>query len=187
MLKTLHGLDGEKREHERNRNEFALNYVNLIESPLWGARWHLFLKILLCVNMGCHWTFYDYVDTKGKNLINLWLNDEAKRAKAQFNSTIHMLESIPYGTWRRPWVDTLKGKCKGLFEVRLQGLEFRILAFHGPGQSCSTLAIGLVKKSNKVRIEDCLKALDIKDLVDSRPSERRVVHDFGGEKDEIPA
>ena len=135
--------------------------------------------------MGCHWTFYDYVDTKGQNIINLWLNKEGEQAKAKFNSRINMLESIPHGQWRRPWVDTLKDECAGLFEIRVKscGLEFRILAFHGPGQHCPTLALGIIKSGDKVPVEDCKRALDIKGIVWAHPSERRVVHDRDGEKE----
>ena len=161
--------------------------MNLIWYLLEYVRWYAFLKILFCESMGCHWTFYDYVDEKGQNLINLWLNNEGKRAKATLNSRIMILESIPPGKWTRPRVDTLSDECAGLFEIRAEKsrVQYRLLGFHGPEERCPTLAIGIIKPGKKVRIEDCKAALDIKKIVEAQPSKRRVVHDFDEEKEQV--
>ena len=138
--------------------------------------------------MGLHWTFYDYVDENGQNLINLWLNDEGKKAKASLNNRIKHLESIPPGKWTRPRVDTLTEECAGLFEIRTEksNAQYRLLGFHGPKQRCPTLAIGIIKE-DKVPVEDCKRALDIEKIVLADPCKRRIVHDFDGKKEQVPA
>ena len=41
------------------------------------------------------YTFYDYIDENGNNIIKNWLNGDAKDAKAHFNQVIPHLEATP--------------------------------------------------------------------------------------------
>lgn len=134
--------------------------------------------------MGLFWTFYDYVDEDGDNSIHRWLNTEGKEAKAKFNLWIRHLEATEPGRWCRPLVDTLTDECQGLFEIRVKvaGMNYRLLGFHGPGQCEPTLALGSLKNTPKVPPENCKRALVIKDIVCQHSAERRVEHDFNGQE-----
>ena len=133
--------------------------------------------------MGFYWTFYDYVDENGENLINRWLNNEGKKAKSKFNSWIRHLEGTAPGKWKRPLIDTLTDDCEGLLEIRAiqSGINYRLLVFHGPDQCRPTLALGIIKQTDKVPPEDCKRTLRIKEIVDGDPTNRRVEHDFNGQ------
>ena len=86
--------------------------------------------------MGSEFTFYDYIDARhdGANVINNWLNEEGKPAKAFFNITIVNLEGSPPpssedSVWHYPYVLPLHGEWKGFIEIRekAKGVQYRII------------------------------------------------------------
>lgn len=84
--------------------------------------------------MGREFTFYDYVNGSGVNIINDWLNGAGKEAKAKFNSIIRWLgESPPAASqdslWKRPYIWPLHEKWKGFKEIRsnVKGVEYRLI------------------------------------------------------------
>jgi len=84
--------------------------------------------------MGSVFTFYDYADESGINIINDWLNGAGKEAKAYFNSTIRRLEeSLLTGSqdsvWRRPVTRPLRREWGGFIELRkkAKGVQHRLI------------------------------------------------------------
>ena len=47
--------------------------------------------------MGPEFTFYDYVDEHGENVVYRWLQEIPKGAKQKFDSWIRHLEALPLG------------------------------------------------------------------------------------------
>jgi len=86
--------------------------------------------------MGNEFTFYDYFDADGTgaNIINNWLNDEGKPAKAHFDRMVEYLSaSSPPGFqdtfWCSPYTWPLHGKWEGFVEIRkkVNGVQFRLI------------------------------------------------------------
>lgn len=84
------------------------------------------------------YTFYDYIDAdKGNtNVINIWLNHEAKDSKFHFNEIIKHLEaSTPPGTqgsfWIKQYAKRMKGEWEGFWEIRRQvkNVQYRLLGW----------------------------------------------------------
>ena len=130
--------------------------------------------------MGSEFTFYDYVDDEGRNVVHRWLESIPKGAKAKFNNRLLHLEGTPAGGWTRPLVDTLDGSCDGLFEVRvsLSGRQYRILAFHTPDRK-PTLLHCFIKSGKRVPDAECERARLKKVQVETDAMMHRVEHDYG--------
>lgn len=84
--------------------------------------------------MGKEFTFYDYADESGINLINDWLNGDGKEVKFNFNGIIRWLEeSPPAGSqdslWKKPYIRSLQREWKGFKEIRkdVKGLQYRLI------------------------------------------------------------
>lgn len=129
--------------------------------------------------MSSQFTFYDYLDDDGCNVIHEWLQSVPKGAKVKLNKRLVHLEATPPGQWKRPLVDTLDGHCKGLIEVRasLAGQQYRILGAHFGEDRKPTLLHCFIKIDDKVSDKDCDRALERKSKVLADPTKHRVVHD----------
>lgn len=130
--------------------------------------------------MGSEFTFYDYVDEDGVNVISAWLTGQGPRARAKFNQVIFHLEATPKGQWRRPIVDTLGGDCSGLFEIRsfVNGKQLRLLGFHQPGHRKEvTLVFGTEEKGGEFNpASTCQQAQWRRQKAIFSPRARRRVH-----------
>lgn len=88
--------------------------------------------------MGKEFTFYDYIDSDGINVIRKWLNGEAKPVKGWFIVIMNHLEaSLPPGFkgsfWQPPYAKLLKNKkgeiWSGFIEIRKTGkVQYRLIA-----------------------------------------------------------
>jgi len=128
--------------------------------------------------MGAEFTFYDFLDGNGANIVHVWLGNIPKGAKAKFNKWLRHLEATPPGLWKRPLVETLDGYCAGLFEVRvsLSTQQFRILGAHRADRT-PTLLHCFIKPGEDVPHADCDEANSRKAALQNDPK-RRVKHDY---------
>ena len=127
-------------------------------------------------------TFYDYLDEAGTNVIREWRDALPVAVKAKFTNALLHLEGARPGDWKRPLVDTLtEGECQGLFEVRrkLSRIQYRLLGCHGPGQRQPTLLHGFIKPGNRVPEAECREAHRRRNAVEADPQKRRTLHDYG--------
>ena len=131
--------------------------------------------------MGSEFTFYDYVDASGVNVIHDWLETIPLQAKAKLTKWLLHLEETPKGQWTRPIVDTLTDDCDGLFEVRAKhsGSHYRLLATHDIGDKTPTLFWGFQKNTKRVPPSECEQAFNIWAIVQADPQNRRVEHVYG--------
>jgi hypothetical protein len=87
--------------------------------------------------MAIVYTFFDYIDESGANIIKCWLNGDGKLAKAHFTNLIPQLEhSTPPHfndtVWRIPHYKPLENKkgqkWEGFAELRKLGkIQYRII------------------------------------------------------------
>jgi hypothetical protein len=97
-----------------------------------------------------YWTFRDWVEPDGENVVLTWLNGLPKRAKARINALIPRLEATQH--LGPPHVKPLKGPCAGLMELRVpcEGVEYRPLCCYGPGRREVTILVGATEVGGKL-------------------------------------
>ena len=106
--------------------------------------------------MGSEFTFYDYVDSAGDNVIRAWLEALATKPRARFKKWLLHLEGTSHGQWTRPYVDTLDGYCQGLFEVRVSlDRQYRMLGAHMGESKTPTLLHCFIKPEERVENVEC--------------------------------
>ena len=131
--------------------------------------------------MGTEFTFFDYTDSSGVNVIREWLHAQGARVEAKLDGWIKHLEATPPGSWSRPLVDTLTGECEGLIEIRAQvsKVQYRLLGFHGPTAREVTLVLGAAEKEGRWEPPSaCQQALSKRNEVLADLT-RRKKHGFG--------
>jgi hypothetical protein len=131
--------------------------------------------------MGVEFTFFDYVDESGENVIRAWLKQQGTKVEARFDGDIRTLEAFPPEQWRRPYVAKLKGECAGLIEIRRRILrvQYRLLGFYGPNDREVTLVVGAIEKDRKwVPLTACETGLRRKYEVLVDPITHRRRHGF---------
>ena len=129
--------------------------------------------------MGSQFTFYDYVDGQGENVVYSWMSGIPKTAKGKFDARIRYLEATPPGQWGTGsrLVDTLTDEgCEDLFEIRVRyrRVQYRILGTHSGRRPI--LLHCFVKPDSRVRIEECNRAKRKLDLATADPTRHRVEH-----------
>jgi hypothetical protein len=91
------------------------------------------------------WTFYDFLDGRGVNLIRQWLDTLPDKARAKINTRILFMSAIP--VWPEQYVSALKSWPE-LMELRVvsAGSQYRPIGFYGPQRREFTLVLGAVEK-----------------------------------------
>ena len=98
--------------------------------------------------------FYDFVDARGRNAIDLWitaLGVAGPAVSAELDSLLPHLETVPtFG--KRPYCAPLSGTgCRGLYEIRLnvKRVQYRLICYQGPNHGEVTLLCGAVEKGGR--------------------------------------
>ena len=127
--------------------------------------------------MGSEFTFQDFVDDGGKNIVQGWFGQIPTGAKAKFNKWIQHLEGTPPGEWQRPLVDTLDGHCAGLFEIRVEwdNQQYRLLGAHNAERK-PVLLHGFIKPDDRVDERECDEGLARNAQVEAEPDRHRMEH-----------
>lgn len=96
------------------------------------------------------WTFYDFRDRRGTNLIRLWLDGMPDKARAKINARILFMQALP--VWPEQYVSSLKGWPE-LVELRVvsTGNQYRPLGFYGPERHEFTIVLGTLEKGKLPR------------------------------------
>jgi hypothetical protein len=91
------------------------------------------------------WTFYDFLDLSGDNLIRAWLDCLPAKASAKIDVRILYMRTV--AIWPEQYVSSLKG-WPYLVELRVtsHGSQYRPLGFYGPQRGQFTLALGAIEK-----------------------------------------
>lgn len=91
------------------------------------------------------WAFYDFLDSRGLNLIRLWLDSLPDNAKAKIDARILHMQAVP--TWPEQFVSSFSG-YPGIFELRIvsAGSQYRPICFYGPKRREVTIVLGAVEK-----------------------------------------
>ena len=142
------------------------------------------MKLLYCYCEMAYWTFFNFVNESGENLIQDWISGLAPSAKLKIKTRLdaylrnfQAMKALP----GLPLTKMLDGEGDGLFEIRfkVKSVQYRPLCFYGPERSEITILMGAMEKNNKfVPLAACSIAQGRRALVMSK---RRYVreHDFG--------
>ena len=91
------------------------------------------------------WIFYDFVDTRGVNIIREWLDSLPIKARAKINARMLYMRAIP--EWPEQYVSALTGWPELLeFRVVCAGNQYRPLGFYGPKRREFTIVYGAIEK-----------------------------------------
>ena|ERR1039457_5110019 len=91
------------------------------------------------------WTFHDFRDARGVNLIRHWLDRLPNKAAAKINARILFMSAMP--VWPEQYVSSIKG-WPNIVELRVvsAGNQYRPLGFYGPERRGFTIVLGAVEK-----------------------------------------
>jgi hypothetical protein len=91
------------------------------------------------------WTFYDFRDARGINLVRQWLDKLPPKARAKINTRILFMMAIP--VWPEQYVSAMVG-WPGLVELRVgsSGSQYRPLGFYGPRRREFTIVHCAIEK-----------------------------------------
>ena len=94
------------------------------------------------------WTFYDFVDERGRNVIAAWLGPLPKTVAMALNARLDLLAGLPPGEWKRPYVDAIGD---GIHELRFLSnrVQYRPLWCFGPKRLEATLLAGAVERGGR--------------------------------------
>ncbi len=117
------------------------------------------------------WTFYDFLDTRGVNLIQGWPEGLPDKARAKIDARILFMKAM--ATWPEQYVSALTG-------------WYRPLGFYGPQRRQFTIVLGTIEKGKLPRRVLEKKADEHRKIILADPSRIRE-HNFGeGSGDERP-
>lgn len=102
------------------------------------------------------WTFYDFVDASGENVIDAWLRgltaSHPMKVRARLDAKVTNLQQMR----RNDWGDLI-GPMKGrewhkIFELRFtfQNVQYRPLLCHVPDEQAITLLVGATEKGGQI-------------------------------------
>lgn len=103
--------------------------------------------------MTMSWTFLDYVDGKGSNQIEAWLESLPVGARKPVRAKLAaiLIFASPQARLQPPRFGPLQGV--GMFKVtfKLNNVQYRILAWYGPDRREVTLLAGAIEKNDRYR------------------------------------
>jgi hypothetical protein len=108
------------------------------------------------------WTFYNYIETTGRNPIREWLNDLPPADSAKIDYRLRQMAVLP--KWPEKWVSKYQGTDE-IFEFRITGnkVQYRPLGtYYGTKQYL--LLAGAIEKGDKIptsNVESAIRRLGI--------------------------
>ena len=121
------------------------------------------------IRLSSEWTFRDFLDGRGHNVIHEWINSLPAGAQAKLDSILLILQAAKI--WPPQYVSSLRG-YRDIFELRIgfSGVQYRPLGCYGPRPKEFTILIGTVEKGGKLPKTDCETAVE----------RRKIIFNYGG-------
>jgi hypothetical protein len=124
------------------------------------------------------WTFMDYRDAGGTNVIHDWLHGKKRnRVRADMNAFINLLST--FDTIPEKYISA---RCPGAIlelRIKIDRVQYRPLCFYGPVRGRITLLLMAIEKNDRLEPPNaCASALQRKNLVAMEPGRYCCDHDF---------
>lgn len=126
------------------------------------------------------WTFYDYVETGGRNPIRHWLDSLPPHDSEKIDTRLRYMAAMP--RWAEKWVSKYKGTDE-IYEFRITGnkVQYRPLGtYYGTKQYL--LLAGAIEKGDKIPKSDVETAERRLSTV-RREAGHVIIHVYDGEED----
>jgi hypothetical protein len=96
------------------------------------------------------WTFYDFLDGRGVNVISRWIDALPPKARAKIDTRLLFMRAK--AVWPEPWVSALTGWPE-LIELRIGsfGNAYRPIGFYGPQRREFTIVLGATEKGKLLK------------------------------------
>lgn len=102
------------------------------------------------------WTFYDFLDANGENVIDAWLDDlstsQPKKVRARLEQRVTNLQQMPRSDWRDQ-IGAMTGPgWEKLFHMRFtfQNVQYRPLLCYVPGELAMAILVGATEKGGEI-------------------------------------
>ena len=131
------------------------------------------------------WSFRDYLDASGDNVILHWLSSRPQKAQARIDNRILTLQAS--SVWSPQYVSALTS-CKHIFELKIVsgGVQYRPLGCFGL-QKDFFILLGAIEKGGKLPRSACSTAQQRRKIVlsdRSRSCEHQFSEEAAGPQDE---
>jgi hypothetical protein len=123
------------------------------------------------------WTFQDFVDAGGRNVIRDWMDGLPPDAQAAIDDRLIRMATMRKEDWSDKWVSKYQG-LSGIFELRMphNKIQYRPLGCYGPGRMRFTLLVGTIEKGGKIPKSDLCKAEERHEIVFENPTRHVCKH-----------
>jgi phage-related protein len=114
------------------------------------------------------WSFRDYKDDRGRNLVAAWFASLPAGARATLNARLQQIRRLQ--KLEKPYVVFFGGKWNGVCEIRKKAdnIQYRLLACRGPGKDEITILLPTFKKKSDVTNDEKDEALRRMRIVQSQ-------------------
>ena len=126
------------------------------------------------------WTFFDYIETTGRNPIRDWLDSIPPADSEKIDTRLRYMAAMP--RWPEKWVSKYQGTDE-IFEFRITGnkIQYRPLGtYYGTKQYL--LLAGAIEKGDKIQKSDVETAERRLSTV-RREADHVIFHVYDGEAD----
>jgi hypothetical protein len=97
------------------------------------------------------WSFFDYIDERGTNPIEVWLMDKrAVPVKARAKIQRILLQLAGTALWTRPLASNLDD-YDGIVEIRIRWMntQYRLLGFRGPDERQFSILVPAIEQDDE--------------------------------------
>jgi hypothetical protein len=129
------------------------------------------------------WTFRDFTDDSGQNVIAEWtasIRPERKRMKmlARWDAHLEHIQNIEQASWPSEWFTELRGHPQ-IFEMKftVNNIQWRPLGYFGPARHEFTFLIGAIERNDRFEPTDAPRSADARRLIVEHDPKRAIEHE----------
>jgi Phage derived protein Gp49-like (DUF891) len=114
------------------------------------------------------WSIKAFTADYETTVVSTWFHAQSEAVQAAFEIRLDFLKVRPPSVWQRPYVGTLRGECKGLFEIRLEvgNVQYRPIGYYAGELQFTILAFATERDSKLVPASVCALAKRRKTLIE---------------------
>jgi hypothetical protein len=123
------------------------------------------------------WTIKAFTADFKRTIVVTWYVEQDGAVQAAFEARLKFLRAQPPIVWQRPHVGTLRGECKGLFEIRFEvgNVQHRPIGFYSGEMEFTILAFATERDNQFDPLAVCSTAKRRKALIEK---DRRHAREF---------
>ena len=121
------------------------------------------------------WRLKGYASDCQNTVVSTWFKAQSEAVQQAFWTRMKFLTSQPPSVWQRPYIGKLRGKCKGLYEIRFEvnNVQHRPIGFFSGDQEFTILAFATERDSQFDPQEVCTIAKNRKKKIEENKEHAR--------------